>query len=92
MNGDPIGIMIVNKGLDDNDAYLQIIAIGNLARGSRVGDTLLSKLIELTGEFGIKTISLSAYADNEPMIKLLARWNFIEQFRETVLFKTNDAN
>lgn len=87
-----IGIMIVNKGLDEHDAYLQIIAIANSARGERVGDMMMFRLLELADEFKIETISLSAYADNEPMLKLLARWNFIEQFRETVIFKNDDEN
>lgn len=87
LDDNPIGIMVVNKGLDEHDAYLQIIAIGNDARGRRVGDVMISNLLDLAEENQIQTVSLSAYADNKPMIKLLERWNFIEQFRETVLFK-----
>ncbi len=87
LDGKPIGIMVVNKGLDEHDAYLQIIAIGNDARGRRVGDAMISRLLDLAEENQIQTVSLSAYADNVQMIKLLERWHFIEQFRETVLFK-----
>jgi len=87
LDGKPIGIMVVNKGLDEHDVYLQIIAIGNDARGRRIGDAMISRLLDLAEENQIKTVSLSAYADNVQMVKLLYRWHFIEQFRETVLFK-----
>lgn len=87
LDGNPVGIMVVNKGLDYHDAYLQIIAIGNIARGRKVGSAMMSKLLDLAEENQFQTVSLSAYSDNKPMIKLLERWDFIEQFRETVLFK-----
>jgi ribosomal protein S18 acetylase RimI-like enzyme len=86
-DGKNAGIVIVNKGLVDYDAYLQIIGVVKESRKDRIGDAMMQYLVSLLEENCIKTISLSTYAKNRSMRNLLRRWKFVEQFRETILFK-----
>ena len=83
----PVGIVIVNKGLYEGDAYLQIIAASENVRGEGTGDAMMMNLMNQMMSHDIRSLSLATYADNEAMKKMLGRWHFVEQFRETVLFK-----
>jgi ribosomal protein S18 acetylase RimI-like enzyme len=85
--GKDAGIVIVNRGLVDYDAYLQIIGVVKESRGDGIGDAMMKYLVSQLDENYIKTISLSTYANNRSMRNLLRRWKFVEQFRETILFK-----
>jgi ribosomal protein S18 acetylase RimI-like enzyme len=81
------GMVIVNKGLTDDEAYLQIIAINNLMEKKGIGDSMMCYLLEKLFENGIHTLTLSTYSDNHKMVKMMRRWNFTVQSRETVLYK-----
>ena len=85
----PAGMVIVNPGLSSKEAYLQIIAAVSEMKGQRIGDLMIAYVLEKISSEGIHLLALSTRADNTKMKKLAERWNFVEQFRETVLFKEN---
>jgi ribosomal protein S18 acetylase RimI-like enzyme len=80
-------MVITNEGVNQDEAYLQVIAVNPKMSGLRIGDSMMAHLEEVLIENNIKEISLALYSDNVHMSRFLDRWKFKELYRETVFIK-----
>jgi len=88
LDGQPVGVVLLNPCLADNQVELVYMGVAHTFRGRSIGRALLARAGQLAVAEGFDAISLAVDSRNHHAMRLYERSGFVETFRRLAYMRT----